>query len=178
MSIFIFKWKQNLFDKEATKRRRYGSLADNTESVTRLIRLISRQFLTSLSSSSSPQAKHNKKYSDAGEEKLRYKIYLENRHKIAKHNTRYNQKNVSYDLGLNKYADMLHSEFVRTLNGFNRSRDHENSVYRSFAKVEEPVSFIGAANVQLPTAVDWRDKGAVTDIKDQGHCGKFDFPYR
>lgn len=120
------------------------------------------------------QARHNKKYSDAGEEKMRYKIYLENRHKIAKHNTRYHSKDVTYRLDLNKYADMLHTEFVRTLNGYNRTRDHENSVYGGlFARVEEPVTFIGAANVQLPGSLDWRDKGAVTPIKDQGHCGRF-----
>lgn len=49
------------------------------------------------------------------------KIYAENKHKIAKHNQLYDLGQISYRLSENQYADMLHHEFVNTMNGFNRS---------------------------------------------------------
>jgi cathepsin L len=96
---------------------------------------------------------------------------MENRHKIAKHNTKYHTNQVSFKLGLNKYSDMLHSEFVKTFNGFNRSSESPNSVYKTFAKIDEPMTFISPEHVTLAKSVDWREKGAVTPVKDQGHCG-------
>ncbi|CAH1165020.1 unnamed protein product [Phyllotreta striolata] len=94
------------------------------------------------------------------------KIFMENSHKVAKHNKLYAMGLVSYKLGMNKYADLLHSEFTHLLNGFNKSKNLLGG-----QDMDDSVTFIKPANVQLPDEVDWRVKGAVTPVKDQGHCG-------
>lgn len=113
------------------------------------------------------KATHNKLYDDETEEKFRMKIFMENKHSIAKHNQLYEQGKVSFKLALNKYADLLSHEFS-TLNGYNKTL-LRSSV--SGERMEEGITFMSPANVELPETVDWRKKGAVTPIKDQGHCG-------
>jgi len=111
---------------------------------------------------------HRKHYHDETEERFRLKIFYENKHKIAKHNQLYAAGKVSYKLGLNKYADMLHHEFKQTMNGFNYT---QYKTLRAMGSALSGVTFITPAHVTLPKAVDWRTKGAVTSVKDQGHCG-------
>lgn len=110
---------------------------------------------------------HRKYYKDDTEEHFRLKIFNENKFKIANHNKQYAAGKVSYKLGVNKYADMLHHEFRQTMNGYNHT-------HRKLLRNDESmtgVSFITPANVELPKSVDWRHSGAVTEVKDQGHCG-------
>jgi cathepsin L len=116
------------------------------------------------------QAIHNKNYSCAGEEKMRFKIYLENRHKIAKHNTRFYKKEVTFKMEINKFSDMMLSEFSRIYNGYKKKQISGNSVY--FDNIsDEAVFFMEPANVKAPDSVDWRTTGAVTPVKNQGQCG-------
>ncbi|XP_076642385.1 cathepsin L isoform X2 [Halictus rubicundus] len=108
---------------------------------------------------------HSKTYNSDIEEKFRMKIFMDNKHKIAKHNGNYGRNHVPYKLKMNKYGDMLHHEFVNIMNGYNKSVNYVNRSKFTGAMFVEP------ANVKLPDSVDWRDSGAVTPVKDQGHCG-------
>lgn len=109
------------------------------------------------------KAKHNKNYTDENEEKFRMKVYLENRHKISRHNVRAANGIKTYTLGMNEYGDMLHHEFVQVMNGW------KNSTRRNGARAAP--TFMLPLNFELPTSVDWREKGLVTPVKNQGHCG-------
>jgi len=113
---------------------------------------------------------HGKQYKSDTEEQFRMKIFMDNKNKIAKHNQDFASGKVTFKLGLNKYADLLHHEFLG-LNGFNKSVGLKLSKVGTVNKIDEPITFIEAANVELPQSIDWRKKGAVTAIKDQGHCG-------
>jgi len=114
---------------------------------------------------------HKKKYVSDTEEKFRMKIFMDNKHKIAKHNSRFEKGEVTYELGLNEYADMLHHEFTHTLNGFNRTRNVLKSSNGEAVPKMLGATYIPPAHVSLPNYVNWVEKGAVTPVKNQGACG-------
>ncbi|XP_076371767.1 cathepsin L-like peptidase [Tachypleus tridentatus] len=111
------------------------------------------------------KVQHSKQYKDVTEEQFRLKIYLENRHKIARHNQRFEKGLHKYRLKMNKYGDLLHHEFVKVMNGFKRR-------YRNLTlESNSATTYLSPANVLIPRDVDWRKHGYVTPVKDQGQCG-------
>jgi len=106
--------------------------------------------------------RHGKRYNDKSEESFRLKVFMENKHLIAKHNQRAANGFKSYTLAMNKYGDLLHHEFASVMNGYIKSYE-KDSINGS--------TYLSPSSVAIPDSVDWRTKGYVTDVKDQGQCG-------
>ncbi|KAK9286252.1 hypothetical protein L1049_014639 [Liquidambar formosana] len=103
-------------------------------------------------------SKHGKTYNSIEEKVHRFEVFKDNLNHIDERN----KKVSSYWLGLNEFADLSHEEFKNKYLGvkaeFPRRRGSSGDF--SYRDVED-----------LPKSVDWRKKGAVTHIKNQGACG-------
>jgi len=93
------------------------------------------------------------------EEARRFDIFVENVFKIR----RFNDENETPKLAINLFADLTAEEFKGKYTGCAFAAD-EDLVNQNIIEFDEDE---GA----LPASVDWRNKGAVTPVKDQGQCG-------
>ncbi|KAG0478027.1 hypothetical protein HPP92_012746 [Vanilla planifolia] len=109
---------------------------------------------------------HNNVSSDLDEKQKRFKVFKDNTRAIHEFNK---HKDVPYNLGLNKFAVMTNQEFHAAYTGFDIRR------HRSLrdARLGGVFSRYQSVNLSiLPSSVDWRQKGAITVVKNQGKCGK------
>ena len=103
------------------------------------------------------KAKYSKSYGSVDEESKRLSIWLKNKAYVTEHNS----METSFELEMNQFADMTSDEFVSIYNGYLGEERNTNAtdLYHKTS---------GAA---LPSSVDWRKEGLVTEVKDQGKCG-------
>ena len=105
-------------------------------------------------------ARYGREYKDDLEKETRFKIFKNNVAYIESFN---NAENRGYKLSVNEFADQTKEEFKAVRNGFK---------VPSGLGLGRTTSFMYENVNEVPSSIDWRKKGAVTPIKDQGQCGK------
>ena len=98
----------------------------------------------------------SKTYS-ASEHLSRFQTFRENLSYIRVHNS----LNLGWKLGVNQFSDLSLSEF--------------SALLKAIPPVPSPAISSAPATapavLQSPASVDWRNKNAVSSVKNQGHCG-------
>jgi len=94
-------------------------------------------------------------YASKQEHDIKFEIFKDNMEKIKAHN----EKNLSWRMALNQFADMTSSEFKKHI---------------SCLMDKKPAStelFTPQPGITVPDSVDWVALGDVTPVKNQGQCG-------
>ena len=103
------------------------------------------------------QEKFAKKYENVQELETRFAVFRENFRNIITHNA---DRNQSFTMGVNQFTDLTPEEFKAQM----------------IRGLKAPVGSFGCGTFSnsasgAPASIDWRTKGAVTTVKDQGQCG-------
>ncbi|KAL6504715.1 hypothetical protein OROHE_023473 [Orobanche hederae] len=109
---------------------------------------------------------YGKTYSSEQERQHRLSVFGENYEFVTQHNTR---ADYSYTLSLNAFADLTNHEFKAKYLGLSPSEsDLVIRLNTGPCETEGPDLLKGS---DIPSSLDWRRRGAVTGVKDQGSCG-------
>jgi len=112
-------------------------------------------------------SQHGKSYATKEEYDFRLQVFASNLEKIVAHNSQAEDSPDAHVMGLNYMADWTEAEFKRLL-GYKKhlrvGKEHHRRRHHHHHHENKTVS-------DIPASLDWRTKGAVTPVKNQGQCG-------
>ncbi|XP_034409137.1 cathepsin K [Cyclopterus lumpus] len=104
---------------------------------------------------------HRREYNGLDEEGIRRAVWEKNARMIEAHNQEAALGLHSYELGMNHLGDMTSEEVTEKMTGLQVPMNSERGL--------APALDLAVSN--LPKSIDYRKKGMVTPVKDQGSCG-------
>lgn len=117
-------------------------------------------------------AQFDKQYEDASETFRRYTIFKANTDRIHAHNT---AGNSSYTMKMNQFGDLTTEEFEALYLVRKTGTGNRPAFSAPLFPIDDRVLFQTRANHSRvrddPVSIDWRGRGAVTSVKNQGSCG-------
>ncbi|THD18215.1 Secreted cathepsin L 2 [Fasciola hepatica] len=110
---------------------------------------------------------HNKQYTNNEEHNRRRDLWIRNLITVMQHNVNHNLGLVTYSMSLNAFSDFSWDEFRdQYANG------HHSDLLSSGGKPDGlAIPFNMTEMSYVPSSLDWRQKGLVREVKNQGHCG-------
>lgn len=101
-----------------------------------------------------------RRYTSLDEESMRYSIFHNNLYVIDQLN-KFERGTAVY--GVTEFADLTEQEYFQRTGLLRRSTELEEN------EISNPLADI--PDTDVPSQFDWREKGAVTEVKNQGNCG-------
>lgn len=102
---------------------------------------------------------YGRNYRNANEEAMRFRIFQNNLFLIRQLN-KFEQGSAMY--GVTDFADLTPEEYKRRTGLWAPRDEFDNEIPNPTAEIPD---------IELPASHDWREKNAVTPVKNQGNCG-------
>lgn len=106
---------------------------------------------------------HGRVYKNVDEMAKKFNVFKSNLKYITETNAKRKSPH-EYVLGLTHFADWSHQEFKETY-----LHKNDMSMLNSTMKMKN----VNSVSCNAPKSLDWRSKGVVGSVKEQGTCGKF-----
>lgn len=119
--------------------------------------------------------KHDKNYVSKADEDVAKENVLRNKADCDAHNKLYDEGKVSYTLDVWKHSDLSEADQNEFLHGHDDTPESEDDPEEDDEQTRSTRATRHSHHKKEfkagPDSIDWREKGLVGSVRDQGHCG-------